>query len=91
MGVHELGLRRAILAEIDKYKERQEEIRLATKLRKLGESKVRYIVHSLTQLPGLSLGRVIASVNLTSVNLVRSISQVHPIITSNVMPALCTR
>ena len=48
MGVHELGLRRAILAEIDKYKERQEDIRRETKLRKLGESKVRYIGHSLT-------------------------------------------
>ena len=50
MGVHELGLRRAILAEVDKYKERQDEIRLETKLRKLGESKVGCIGHSLTHL-----------------------------------------
>ena len=34
-----MGLRRAILAEVDKYKEKQEEIRLATKLRQLGETQ----------------------------------------------------
>jgi len=39
MGVHELGLRRAILAEIDKYKSRQDEIKLATKLRLMGETE----------------------------------------------------
>lgn len=44
MGVHELGLRRAILAEIDKYKARQEEIKVATKLRQLGETQDEWLV-----------------------------------------------
>ncbi|KAI0213679.1 hypothetical protein LSAT2_001275 [Lamellibrachia satsuma] len=44
MGVHEMGLRRAILAEVDKYKEKQEEIRLATKLRQLGETQDQWLV-----------------------------------------------
>ncbi|KAK2182005.1 hypothetical protein NP493_372g05009 [Ridgeia piscesae] len=44
MGVHELGLRRAILAEIDKYKSRQDEIKLATKLRLMGETEDEWLV-----------------------------------------------